>query len=96
MRSENKFAIKLAVSGFVIALALGTYALYLKTHHMEPKLSMILFLGLCPFSLGSGAFDNFSFWGAIIGWFGIALGNGYLYAVVGRALRTRFSKRHHD
>ena len=95
MTSENKFAIKLAVSGFVIALALGAYAFYLKTHHMEPKLSMILFLVLCPFSLGSGAFDNFNLLGVIVGWFGIALGNAYLYAVVGRALRARFSKRHY-
>jgi len=95
MTSENKFSIKLAVSGFVIALALGIYACYLQTHHIEPKLSMILFVGLCPFSLGSGAFDNSNLLGVIVGWFGIALGNAYLYAVVGRRIRSRFEKRHH-
>jgi succinate-acetate transporter protein len=88
MTSETRFAIKLALSGFVIAVALGTYAFYLNTHHVEAKQSIILFLVLCPFSLGSGAFDNFSLLSTIIGWFGIAFGNAYLYVVIGRALRT--------
>jgi len=90
---ETRFAIKLALTGFWIAMALRTYAFYLNTHHIEAKQSIILFLMLCPFSFGSGAFDNFNLVGVIVGWFGIALGNAYLYAVVGRSLRARFSKR---
>ena len=93
MTSETKFAIKLALSGFVIAVVLGTYAFYLNTHHIEAKQSIILFLVLCPFSIGSGAFDSFSLFGTIIGGFGIALGNAYLYVVVGRALRARTQNR---
>src|ERR1700676_1812457 len=93
MTSETRFAIKLALTGFWIAMALRTYAFYLNTHHVEAKQSIILILVLCPFSLGSGAFDNFSPLGAIIGWFGIALGNAYLYVVVGRALRARIQSR---
>jgi hypothetical protein len=89
MMSETRFAIKLALTGFWVAMALRTYAFYLNTHHIAAKQSIILFLMLCPFSLGSGAFDNFSPLGAIIGWLGIAVGNAYLYVVVGRALRAR-------
>jgi hypothetical protein len=90
---ETRFAIKLALTGFWVAMALRTYAFYLNTHHIEAKQSIILFLMLCPFSLGSGAFDNFSSWGAIIGWFGVAVGNAYLYVVIGRALRARIQSR---
>ena len=93
MTSETRFAIKLALAGFWIAMALRTYTFYLNTHHIEAKQSIILFLMLCPFSFGSGAFDNFSSWGAIIGWFGVAVGNAYLYVVVGRALRARIQSR---
>jgi len=90
---ETRFAIKLALAGFWIAMALRTYAFYLNTHHIEAKQSIILFLMLCPFSFGSGAFDNFSSCGAIVGWFGVAVGNAYLYVVVGRALRARIQSR---
>ena len=93
VKTETRFAIKLALTGFWVAMALRTYAFYLNTHHIEAKQSIILFLMLCPFSFGSGAFDNFSSWGAIIGWFGVAVGNAYLYVVVGRALRGRIQSR---
>jgi hypothetical protein len=48
---------------------------------------------VCPFSLGSGAFDKFSRWGAIIGWLGVAVGSAYIYLVRGRALRARIQSR---
>ena len=91
--TETRFAIKLALSGFWIDMALRTYALYSNIHHIEAKQATILFLMLCPFSLGSGALDNFSLWGSILGWFGIAVGNAYLYVVVGSALRARVQSR---
>ena len=93
MTSETRFAIKLALTGFWIAMALRTYTFYLNTHHIEAKQSAIFFLMLCPFSLGSGAFDNFSPLGAILGWVGIAVGNAYLYVVIGRTLRARIQSR---
>jgi succinate-acetate transporter protein len=89
MTSETRFAIKLALTGFWVAMALRTYTFYLNTHNIAAKQTTILFLMLCPCSLGSGALDNFSPLGAIIGWLGIAVGNAYLYVVVGRALRAR-------
>jgi hypothetical protein len=74
-------------------MALRTYVFYLNMHHVEAKQSIILFLVLCPFSLGSGAFDNFSLWAAILGWLAIAVGNAYLYVVVGRALRESIQSK---
>ena len=92
MTIKTKFTIKFASCGFVVGAALGVYAFYLTAHHMIADWSILLFLILCPFSLGAVAFDSFDnvgTLGGITGWFCIALGNAALYAAIGRALKSR-------
>jgi hypothetical protein len=79
----SKFAIRFALTGFIIAIALGAYAFYLSSH---PRNMEALFFFLCPPSIGAMALDNAGILGGIIGWLIIAMENAILYGAIGFAL----------
>jgi hypothetical protein len=82
--TESKFAIRFALAGFMIAIALGVYAFYLTSHRRIGNEALFLFL--CPPSIGAMALDNAGILGGIIGWLIIAMGNALLYGGIGFAL----------
>jgi hypothetical protein len=89
LRSETtaaKLMIMFALIGFLIGAALCAYTFYLTSHRQIGD--MVLFLVLCPPSLGALALDNAGVLGGIIGWVLISLANAGLYAGIGFALAS--------
>ena len=87
LKSETtpvKFMVIFAVIGFLVGAPLCAYTFYLTSHHRIGD--MVLFLVLCPASLGAMALDNAGVLGGIIGWVFISLANAGLYAGIGFAL----------
>jgi hypothetical protein len=84
---RDRFALKAASLGFSIAILLGAIAFSTTRPGHNIPVSGLVYLTLCPPSIGSMALDNASLLGALVGWLFIAVENAALYALLGAILR---------
>jgi hypothetical protein len=76
-----KFGSAFALVGFAIAEVLCAYGYYLTSHRRIGN--EIVFLTLCPPSIGAIALDNAGLVGGILGWQLIAAENALIYFACG-------------
>ena len=79
----KKCTVGFAEVGFSVAVMLGAYVFYLISHQRGGN--ELLFIGLCPPSIGAMALDNAGVVGGLVGWLIISVENGALYGAVGFA-----------
>jgi hypothetical protein len=88
---RTKCALRFAIAGFVIALALCAYTFYINSHGRMANAA--LFLILCPPSIGAIALDNAGVVGALIGWFFVGVENAVIYGIVGFGVGDKLQRR---
>jgi hypothetical protein len=89
LTSEAKWGLVFAAIGFAVAAILYASTFYPTSHGHFAEL---LFLALCPPSIGSIALDNAGVVRGLVGWFFIALMNAALYGGAGIVACTFFQK----
>lgn len=75
------YALRFAIVGFAVGVALCGYAFHLTSHGRVGNAA--LFLILCPPSFGAMALDNAGTVGALVGWFFISVINALFYGLIG-------------
>lgn len=79
---------RFAAAGFVVGLGLCRYAFYLTSHHQIGN--PLVFIILCPPSIGAIALDNAGVLGGIVGWVFISMANAGLYFLLGLLFASMF------
>jgi hypothetical protein len=82
--SLKKCALGFAAAGSVVAVTLGAYAFYLTSHQRIGN--ELLFIVLCPPSIGALALDSADVAGGLVGWSFIVVANSVLYGAAGFGL----------
>jgi len=79
--SRAKCGLGFGLAGFIVAVVLCAYTFYLTSHQRVGN--ELVFLVLCPPSIGALALDNAGVIKGLVGWLWIAVANSALYAAAG-------------
>jgi hypothetical protein len=89
----RKTFLRSALIGMAVALSLTRYAYYSNLHQDAPRLSDLVYLLLCPPSIGLMATENASVPGQAFIVTVVVVLNGVLYGAIGLGLRKLFTRR---
>ena len=87
--SKGRIVIGFAAAGFIVGMCLCGYAFYLTSHHQIGN--SLVFIILCPPSVGAMALDNAGVLGGIEGWVFISAVNCGLYSLLGLFVARTFA-----